>query len=64
MANLPTGTVTFFFTDIEGSTPLWEQHAHEMSSNSHFEKEWLNQGECSNSSPAAMKSKSAAQDLK
>ncbi|MBE0698818.1 MAG: adenylate/guanylate cyclase domain-containing protein, partial [Anaerolineaceae bacterium] len=25
MAELPTGTVTFLFTDIEGSTPLWEQ---------------------------------------
>lgn len=22
---LPTGTVAFFFTDIEGSTPLWEK---------------------------------------
>ncbi|MEA2574856.1 MAG: hypothetical protein QOH93_2154 [Chloroflexia bacterium] len=26
MHNLPSGTVTFLFTDIEGSTVLWEQH--------------------------------------
>ena len=26
----PTGTITFLFTDIEGSTPLWEQHRQEM----------------------------------
>jgi class 3 adenylate cyclase len=24
--DLPTGTVTFLFTDIEGSTPYWERH--------------------------------------
>ncbi len=27
---LPTGTVTCLFTDVEGSTPLWEQRAAEM----------------------------------
>src|SRR5579871_3380539 len=30
MAILPTGTVTFFFTDIQGSTRLWEQHPQAM----------------------------------
>jgi len=25
MTNLPSGTVTFLFTDIEGSTALWER---------------------------------------
>ena len=26
----PTGTVTFLFTDIEGSTKLWERHPSAM----------------------------------
>ncbi len=30
MAGLPTGTVTFLFTDIEGSTKLWEEHTEAM----------------------------------
>src|SRR6266540_4633175 len=29
-ARLPTGTLTFCFTDIEGSTQLWEQHPQAM----------------------------------
>lgn len=27
---LPSGTVTLFFSDIEGSTRLWEEHPDEM----------------------------------
>lgn len=30
MGNFPTGTVTFLFTDIEGSTMLWEQYPEAM----------------------------------
>src|SRR5436189_280062 len=30
MADLPSGTVTFLFTDIEGSTPLWEGEPNQM----------------------------------
>jgi predicted ATPase/class 3 adenylate cyclase len=30
VAQLPTGTVTFLFTDIEGSTRLWQEHPEAM----------------------------------
>src|SRR6476469_8573047 len=30
MPTMPGGTVTFLFTDIEGSTKLWEHHAAAM----------------------------------
>ena len=30
MANPPTGTLTFLFTDIEGSTKLWERDSSVM----------------------------------
>jgi class 3 adenylate cyclase len=32
MAELPAGTVTFLFTDLEGSTRLWEEHPDAMQS--------------------------------
>ena len=30
MGELPAGTVTFLFTDLEGSTRLWEEHPEAM----------------------------------
>ena len=30
MPDLPTGTATFLFTDIEGSTSHWEQQRDDM----------------------------------
>ena len=30
MQKLPTGTVTFLFTDIQGSMPLWERSPEKM----------------------------------
>ena len=30
VAELPSGTVTFLFTDLEGSTRLWEEHPEAM----------------------------------
>ena len=32
MTDLPIGTITYLFTDVEGSTPLWQQHPGEMRS--------------------------------
>ncbi len=31
-AHFPTGTITFLFTDIEGSTKLWQRHPEAMQS--------------------------------
>jgi class 3 adenylate cyclase len=30
MPEMPIGTVTFLFTDIEGSTKLWQQYPEQM----------------------------------
>ncbi len=32
MPELPVGTITYLFTDVEGSTRLWQQHPQEMKS--------------------------------
>ncbi|MCI0830783.1 MAG: tetratricopeptide repeat protein, partial [Chloroflexi bacterium] len=29
-SELPTGLITYLFTDVQGSTPLWQQHPQEM----------------------------------
>ena len=31
-SELPIGLITYLFTDVEGSTPLWQQHPNEMKS--------------------------------
>jgi class 3 adenylate cyclase len=41
--DLPSGTVTFLFTDIEGSTKLSQQYANELSALLARHKEILNQ---------------------
>lgn len=28
--DLPSGMITYLFTDVQGSTPLWQQHPNEM----------------------------------
>src|SRR6185503_7049105 len=43
MSSLPSGTVTFLFTDIEGSTKLAQQHPDEMSALLARHNEILNQ---------------------
>src|SRR5436309_1691138 len=35
-SSLPTGTVTFLFTDIEGSTKRWEQYPQQMQAALHL----------------------------
>ena len=32
MPDLPIGTITYLFTDVEGSTTLWQQYPHQMRS--------------------------------
>jgi class 3 adenylate cyclase len=32
VGELPSGTVTFLFTDLEGSTRLWQEHPEAMKS--------------------------------
>jgi predicted ATPase/class 3 adenylate cyclase len=43
MSNLPTGTVTFLFTDIEGSTTLWERDPAAMEASLQIHNTVLNQ---------------------
>ena len=43
MADLPSGTVTFLFTDIEGSTSLWERDPQGMRASLEVHNAILNQ---------------------
>jgi class 3 adenylate cyclase len=43
MTSLPTGTITFLFTDIEGSTPLWERDPVKMEAALQVHNDVLNQ---------------------
>ena len=44
MRGLPTGTVTFLFTDVEGSTRLWERGPEAMSKALAHHDELLREG--------------------
>lgn len=48
MTTLPTGTVTFLFTDVEGSTRLWEEKGEAMTDASAFHDEIIRAAVASN----------------
>jgi predicted ATPase/class 3 adenylate cyclase/Tfp pilus assembly protein PilF len=43
MTELPSGTITFLFTDIQGSTPLWEREPEKMAAALHIHNTALRQ---------------------